>query len=178
MTEPVFIKRGLLVALMVGAQMLAPPLVALASLFAIAAVSHSAFLHEPSTLAVIVTLVILVLVNPPRDLGAQLTRRPLAVAWSVMLRWVVLLAILLLLAQASGAWHSYPRLGFEVWALFTPLLLIATTVILGTIMRRLVAVAAGRRKVIFAGYNDSSLALARSLENNPALPHAGRGFLR
>ncbi len=156
--------------------MLAPPLVALASLFTIAAVSHSVFLHEPSTLAVIVTLVILVLVNPPRDLGAQLTRRPLAVAWSVMLRWVVLLGILLLLAQAAGAWHSYPRLGFEVWALVTPLLLIATTVILGTIMRRLVAVAAGRRKVIFAGYNDSSLALAHSLESNPELPMQVEGF--
>lgn len=156
--------------------MFAPPLVALASLVVIAALSHSSFIHESSTLAVIVTLVFLVLLNPPRDLGAQLTRRPLATASTVLLRWAVLLAILLILARGAGAANTYPRLAFEAWALITPLLLVATTVILGTIMRRLVAVAAGRRKVIFAGYNDSSLALAHSLENNPELPMQVEGF--
>jgi putative colanic acid biosysnthesis UDP-glucose lipid carrier transferase len=176
LTEPVFIKRGLLVALMVGAQMFAPPLVALASLFVIAALSHSSFLHQSSTLAVIVTLVVLVLLNPPSDLGAEIRRRPIAMASSVLLRWIVLLAVLLILAQASRAATAYPRHAFEAWALITPILLVTTTAVLGMTMRRLVAVAAGRRRVIFAGYNDSSLALAHSLEGNPELPMQVEGF--
>jgi putative colanic acid biosynthesis UDP-glucose lipid carrier transferase len=166
----------MLVALMVGAQMFAPPLVALASLFAVATLSHSSFLHQSSTLAVIVTLIILVLLNPPSDLGAELRRRPSAAASSALLRWIILLAVLLLLAQASGAAGSYPRQAFAAWALITPVLLVATTAVLGVTMRRLVAVAAGRRRVIFAGYNDSSLALARSLEANPELPMQVEGF--
>jgi putative colanic acid biosynthesis UDP-glucose lipid carrier transferase len=161
---------------MVGAQMLAPPLVALTSLFIIARVSHSSFLHQSSTLAVIVTLIILVLFNPPNDLGAELQRRPAATAFSVLLRWLVLLVVLLVLAQATGAMNPYPWHAFEAWALITPSLLVVTAALLGMTMRRLVAVAASRRRVIFAGYNDSSLALAHSLEANRELPMQVEGF--
>jgi hypothetical protein len=131
LTEPVFIKRGLLLALMVGAQMLAPPLVALASLFVIAALSHSSLIHQPSALSVIVSFVILVLLMPPTDLGPHMRRRPFTSISSVLLRWVVLLAILLILAQVSGIANAYSRTAFEAWALITPILLVVITMIGG-----------------------------------------------
>ena len=157
--------------------MLAPPLVALASLFTIATVSHSSFVHQPSTLAVIITLIILVLFNPPRDLGAELQRPPSAAAFSVLLRWVVLLVVLVVLSRVTAASEPYPPWhAFEAWALITPVLLVCTIAFLGMTMRRMVAIAASRRRVIFAGYNDSSMALAHSLEANPELPMQVEGF--
>jgi putative colanic acid biosynthesis UDP-glucose lipid carrier transferase len=176
LTEPVFIKRGLLLALMVGAQMFATPLVALASLFVIAALSHSSIIHQPSALSVIVSFVIVVLLMPPTDLGPEMRRRPFTSVSSVLLRWIVLLAILLILAQVSGIANTYSRTAFEAWALITPILLVVITMIGGKFMRRMVAVAAGRRKVIFAGCNDSSLALAHSLASNPELQMQVEGF--
>jgi putative colanic acid biosysnthesis UDP-glucose lipid carrier transferase len=176
LTEPVFINRGLLVALVVGAQMFAPPVVAVASLFGVVGISHSAFLHDTTIVSVIVTLVVLVLFRAPTDVNAEMTRRPGAIAASAVLRWLMLLAILFILAKVSGISYYYPRLAFETWAMVTPILLITTTMVIGIIMRRLVAIAASRRKVIFAGYNDTSLALAHSLTNNRDLPMQVEGF--
>jgi putative colanic acid biosynthesis UDP-glucose lipid carrier transferase len=177
LTEPIFIKRGLLVAVAVGAQMFAPPLVAIASLFAIARASQSTYLHDLPTLSVVVTLIVLVLFRPPSDLGAELRQRPASMAFAVILRWILLLVALLILGKVSGTLHPYPFRAFEAWALITPVLLVVTTTVIATTMRRLVAAAAGRRKVIIAGYNESSLALARSLESARGdLPMQVEGF--
>ena len=54
--------------------------------------------------------------------------------------------------------------------------MVISTLSVGQIMRRVVASAVGSRKVIFAGYNSSSLALARTLEDNRALRLQVEGF--
>ena len=176
MTEPVLVKRGMLVALMVAVQTLAPPLVALASLYLVAQLWHISFEHASSTLAVIITLLFLVLFHPPRDLGAQLSWRPVAASFGALVRWTLLMAVLLIVRHYTNAATAYPRGAFQAWALITPILLVITTLIAGMIMRRLVSSAAYSRKVIFAGYNDSSMALARTLESNPEVPLQVEGF--
>ena len=64
------------------------------------------------------------------------------------------------------------------WALLLAVLLIVVifALIVGQIMRRVVLNAVGGRQVIFAGHNSSSLALARTLESNPALRLQVEGF--
>jgi len=176
MTEPVLIKRSILIAVMVVVQTVTPPLVALASLFLVSEYWDISFVRSPSTLATIITLQFLVLIRPPRDLAAQLSWRPVATSSGVVGRWLLLLAVLLIIGHFTRAIPLYPPRAFQVWALATPLVLIIVTVIEGLIMRRVVSSAVGNRKVIFAGYNGSSLALARSLESNPSLPLKVEGF--
>jgi putative colanic acid biosysnthesis UDP-glucose lipid carrier transferase len=176
MTEPVLIKRSILIAVMVVVQTMAPPLVALASLYLVTLYWHISFAHSPSTLAVIITLQFLVLTRPPRDLGAQLSWRPLATSSGVVGRWIVLVSVLLIIGHFTDAIGLYPRRAYQVWEIATPVALVVTTLIGGLIMRRVVSSAVGNRKVIFAGYNVSSLALARSLETNPSLPLQVEGF--
>jgi putative colanic acid biosysnthesis UDP-glucose lipid carrier transferase len=176
MTEPVLIKRSILIAVMVVVQTMTPPLVALASLYLVTLYWHISFEHSPSTLAVIITLQFLVLTRPPRDLGAQLSWRPVATSSGVVGRWVVLVAVLLIVGHFTDAIALYPRRAYQVWEIVTPVLLVVSTLIGGLIMRRVVSSAVGNRKVIFAGYNVSSLALARSLETNPSLPLHVEGF--
>jgi putative colanic acid biosynthesis UDP-glucose lipid carrier transferase len=176
MAEPVLINRSMLIALMVVAQTLTPPLAALASLYVVAHVWQISFEHSPSTLAVIITLQFLVLTNPPREVSTQLVWRPVAAAIGVILRWALLLLVLLIVAHSTDALDAYPRRAVQLWALLTPLALIVCTLSVGKIMRRVVSSSVGSRKVIFAGYNSSSLALARTLEGNPALQLQVHGF--
>jgi putative colanic acid biosynthesis UDP-glucose lipid carrier transferase len=176
MTEPVLIKSSMLIALMVVVLTVTPPLVALASLYIVVRVWHISFEQSPSALAVIITLQFLVLTHPPRDLSTQLTWRPVVAAFSVVLRWMLLVVLLLIIGHSTSAASAYPYRAFQAWAFATPVALIVSTLAVGLIMRRAVLNAVGGRRVIFAGYNSSSLALARTLESNVALRLQVEGF--
>jgi putative colanic acid biosynthesis UDP-glucose lipid carrier transferase len=176
MTEPVLINRSILIAFMVVVQTLTSPLVAIASLYVVAQIWNLSFEHSSSTLAVIITLQFLVLTHPPRDLSEQLAWRPLATSTAVVLRWALLLGALLIVGRSSNALSAYPHRAIQAWALLTPVAMVVSTLSVGQIMRRVVASAVGNRKVIFAGYNSSSLTLARTLETNRALRLQVEGF--
>jgi putative colanic acid biosynthesis UDP-glucose lipid carrier transferase len=169
MNEPVLIKRSFLIALMVCAQTLTPPLIAAASLFAVKRCWGISFSNAPATFTVIAILTFLVLLRPPRSLSSQLHWHPLAGAFGAALQWLLLLAVLLLIGYATDVLHRFPRGAILAWALITPVFLILGTVSMRYVMRRLVMSAVSARKVIFAGYNRSSLNLARRLERDPAL---------
>ena len=176
MTEPMLVKRGMLFALMVVVQTLAPPLVATLSLFLIAHFWDITFDNARPTLAVVITLLVLVLLHPPREMGSQLASRPLAAALTTLVRWALLITVLLILRHYTGTSSAYPATAVETWALITPVFLVLITLLASAVMRRLIASAAYSRRVIFAGYNDSSQALARTLEKNPEVPFQIEGF--
>jgi putative colanic acid biosynthesis UDP-glucose lipid carrier transferase len=176
MTEPVLINRSMLIAFLVVVQTLIAPLVALASLYVIALAWQLSFEHSSATLVTIVTLQFLVLTHPPRDLSEQLAWRPLNAASNVVLRWCVLVAVLLIMGHSSGALSAFPHAAFRAWAIGTPVALVVCTLAVAQVMRRVVMSAVGNRKVIFAGYNTSSLALARNLQGNRALRLQVEGF--
>ena len=174
MTEPVLIKSNLPIALMAVLQTIAPPLVAAAGMFAIAALWHVRF--SSAELAVILTLLFLVLLRPPRDLISQLNWRPGAVSGALLLQWLLLMLVLVIIGSATGAAHAYPWAAITTWALATPVLLIAGTLGVCKIMRRVILDAVSSRKVIFAGYNRASLTIARTLASNEALRLQVGGF--
>lgn len=176
MTEPVLIKSSLLIALVVVLQILTPPITALASLYVVAQAWHVSFEQAHTSLAIIITLLFLVLLHAPRDFNAQLIWRPLSTSFDVVARWAVLIVALLIVASPSSALLEYPRGALQAWAFATPIALVLTTLAGGLVMRRLVSSAVGRRKVIFAGYNDSSLALMRTLQENRLLNLQVEGF--
>ena len=51
----------------------------------------------------VIVLQFLVLTHPPRDLSEQLAWRPLAASTAVVLRWVLLLAVLLIIGRFANA---------------------------------------------------------------------------
>ena len=174
MTEPVLIKRNFLIASMVVLQTITPPLVAAGALFVVAPMWH--IVLAPAALAVILTLVFLVLVRPPRDLTSQLNWRPWAITAAVVLRWLLLIAVLAIIGSATRVTAEYPWRAIPSWILITPIALIAATLGVCKVMRRAILSAVSSRKVIFAGYNDASLDIARTLASNSALRLQVEGF--
>ena len=175
MPQPVLLKQSFLIALLTGVQALVPAIVAIASLYLTVILFGHRF--DPSSASmVIVGVLCLVLVQPPREVSTQLTSQRLSAVADVILRWMLMLAVLLAVGYVTKTLNGFPRRVFLTWAAVTPVALIAVTLAMQELMRRFLMNAFDNRSAIIAGYNQSSLELARRLKNNPGMRVEVSGF--
>jgi putative colanic acid biosynthesis UDP-glucose lipid carrier transferase len=161
---------------MMGAQALLPALVAVGCLYATIFAFRSGFDPLSSGITV-VAVVCLVLVQPPREVTAQLTSPRLSAVLAVIYRWLLILAAILGIAYVTKAHlQDYPRRVFLTWAAVTPCVLILSTLAMQEFMRRFLMQAINARSAVIAGYNTSSVELARRLKRNPGMRLEVKGF--
>ena len=176
MTQPVQFRQSLLIALLTGAQAVLPAIVAVAALYVTIIAFGSQFDLRSSGI-VVVAVVCLVLIQPPREVTAQLTSPRVSAVVDVLFRWFLILAVLLGIAYVTKSpLQFYPRRVFLTWAVCTPMVLIVATLAMQEFMRRFLMNAFEARIAIIAGYNGSSLELARRLKKNPGMRLEVAGF--
>ena len=168
MTQPVLLRQSFLIATMTAVQSIMPWVVAMAVLYGLLRF-YGLPLVSSSMVIMVVAVLCLVLVEPPRDVTLQLASASLPAATGIIVRWLMLLAALLTVNYFSGLLDNFPKNLIWSWLVLTPLALIVTTLLLQAIMRRLLMRASGRRRAVFAGYNESSLMLAHRISDNPGL---------
>jgi len=165
-----------LIALLTGAQAVLPAIVAVAALYVTIIAFGSQFDLRSSGI-VVVAVVCLVLIQPPREVTAQLTSPRVSAVVDVLFRWFLILAVLLGIAYVTKSpLQAYPRRVFLTWAVCTPMVLIVATLAMQEFMRRFLMNAFEARIAIIAGYNGSSLELARRLKKNPGMRLEVAGF--
>jgi len=175
MTQPVLFKQSFLIAVLAGIQAVMPAVVAVASLYATIIFFGIAF-NRSSQAIIIVAVLCLILVQPPREVNTQLTSARISAVADVIFRWLLLLAVMLAIGYVTHSLAEYPRRIFITWAVVTPVALVFSTLAMQEIMHRFLMNAFDNRSAIFAGYNNSSLELARRLKNNPAMRLEVSGF--
>ena len=175
MTQPVLFKQSFLIATLAGIQALIPAVVAVVSLYATIVFFGIEF-DRSSEAIIIVAVLCLVLVQPPREVSTQLTSARLSAVVDVIVRWMLLLGVMLAIGYVTKSLTDYPRRIFLTWAVVTPVALIVVTLAMQEVMHRFLMSAFDKRSAIFAGYNNSSLELARRLTNNPAMSLDVSGF--
>ena len=175
MTQPVLFKQSFLVAVMAALQAIMPAVVAVASLYATIILFGNTF--DPSSAAIVIVAVLcLILVQPPREVSTQLASARVSAVVDVIFRWMLLLGVLLAVGYITHSLTQYPRSIFLTWAVVTPVALIAATLAMQEMMRRFLMRAFDNRSAIIAGYNSSSLELARRLKSNPGMRLEVSGF--
>jgi len=175
MTQPVLAKQSFLLALLSGLQALMPTLVAIATLYATITFSGTRF--DPSSAAVVIaTVLCLILVQPPREVTSQLTSERVSAVVDVVFRWLLLLVVLLAVGYITKTLEAMPRRIFLTWAVVTPVFLSVVTLAMQEMMRRFLMSVFDNRSAVIAGYNNSSLELARRLQDNPAMRLSVSGF--
>jgi putative colanic acid biosynthesis UDP-glucose lipid carrier transferase len=175
MTQPVLLKQSFLIAVMIGVQAVMPAVVAVGSLYATIIFFDKGF--DPSSAAIVIVAVLcLVLVQPPREASTQLASTRVSAVIDVIFRWLLLLGILLAVGYVTKSLNEYPRSVFLTWAVGTPVALIVATLGMQEVMRRFLMSAFDNREAIIAGYNSASLELAERLKNNPGLRVTVTGF--
>jgi putative colanic acid biosynthesis UDP-glucose lipid carrier transferase len=175
MTQPVLFKQSFLIAVLAGIQAVMPAIVAVASLYA-TIVFFGIVFDRSSQAIIIVAVLCLILVQPPREVSTQLTSARISAVADVIFRWLLLLAVMLAIGYVTHSLAEYPRRIFITWAVVTPVPLAFSTLLMQEIMHRFLMSAFDNRSAIFAGYNNSSLELARRLKNNPAMRLEVSGF--
>ena len=150
MTQPVLFKQSFAIALLAGVQAVMPAIVAVASLYATITLFGKVF-DRSSEAIVIVAVLCLVLIQPPREVSTQLTSARLSAVGDVIFRWLMLLVVMLAVGYVTKSLVDYPRRVFLTWAILTPLALIAVTLGMQEIMHRFLMNAFDKRSAIFAG---------------------------
>ena len=176
MTQPVLAKQSFLIAILAGVQAIMPAAVAVAMLYATIIVLGNSF--DPSSSSIVIVAVLcLVLVQPPREVGSQITSPRISAVVDVIFRWLMILAALLAIGYITKLpLEAYPRRVFLTWAATTPVALIVATLTMQEVMRRFLLNAFDSRSAIIAGYNSSSLELSRRLKSNPSMRLDVAGF--
>src|ERR1700719_312774 len=175
MTQPVLFKQSFLIAVLAGIEAVMPAVVAVASLYA-TIVFFGIVFNRSSEAIIIVAVLCLILVQAPREVTTQLTSARISSIADVLFRWMLLLAVMLAIGYVTKSLTDYPRRIFLTWAVVTAAALIFSTLAMQEVMHHFLMNAFENRTAIFAGYNNSSLELARRLKNNPAMRLKVSGF--
>jgi len=176
MTQPVLFKQSILIAGLTAIQAVTPAIVAVVSLYATIVLLGNDF-DPSSTDIVIVVVVCLALIQPPREVNPQFTSPRVSAVVDVISRWFLVVAVLLAIGYVTKSpLQTYPRRVFLTWAAVTPVALVVAALVMQEIMRRFLMSASDMRSAIIAGYNNSSLELARRLKKNPGMRIEVTGF--
>src|SRR5277367_3299647 len=175
MTQPVLYKQSFLIAILATIQAVVPAAVAVLSLY-LTIVFFGIPFDRSSQAIIIVAVLCLVLVQAPREVATQLTSARLSAAADVIFRWLLLLAVMLAIGYVTKSLTEYPRRIFLTWAAVTPFALVGATMLMQEVTHHFLMNAFENRNAIFAGYNNSSVELARRLKNNPVMRLQVSGF--
>jgi putative colanic acid biosynthesis UDP-glucose lipid carrier transferase len=175
MTQPLLFKQSFAIAVLAGLQAVMPAVVAVAALY-VTIIFFGIVFDRSSEAIIIVAVLCLILVQAPREVTTQLTSARIASVMDVIFRWLLLLAVMLAIGYVTKSLTDYPRRIFLTWAVVTPVALIFSTLAMQEVMHHFLMNAFDNRSAIFAGYNNSSLELARRLKNNPAMRLQVSGF--
>ncbi len=176
MTQPVLFKQSFLIALFTAVRAVTPAVVAIGSLYATIVMYRRTF-DSSSAAVVIVAVVCLVLIQPPREISAQITSPRVSAVVEVIVRWLVVVALLLGIGYVTKSpLQAYPRRVFLTWAVVTPVELIVAALAMQEIMRRFLISAFDVRRVVIAGYHNGSVDLARRMKRNPGMRLEVTGF--
>lgn len=174
MTEPIIVRHGSLFALVVMLETIAPALVAVGSLYGMICFFQAGYDDFYVILSVLVGLLSLLLPgNRGNSLAQPMGAMPLAFA--VIVRWMIIVAILLAIGYVTKHSEEYSRRVVLTWVVVTPAILIAVTLMLHEALRRLLFDPALVRKVAFVGCNEASLSLARGVASGAS--HMGMSII-
>lgn len=176
MNEPIVLRKPFQIAVVTLLQVTVPALVAVGSLLATMAFCQVDFDRKYGVLVSLVTALAALLLQPPKTLGSQMLVARLPLAFSMLLRWIVMIAILLMIGYATKYSEDFSRRVSLIWVSVTPALLIASVLALRELLKRVLYDAGSARRVIFAGCNDTSQSLAQRLRASPELCMSVAGF--
>ena len=101
MNEPIVFKRSVLIGQLALVQFLAAPIVAIGMLYGLAVLYEVEFDSEFRVLAVLVALLAPTVLRRPRIVPIEILPRAWSIATSLILRWMLLLAILFAIGYAT-----------------------------------------------------------------------------
>ncbi len=162
-------KQSLGVASVGAAQHLLQPLIVMGCLWVCTQAYGMTWDDFYTALLVIVGVLAVLLLQPSRYSSSNLFVDRFPLAFGILLRWAVLVAVLLAIGFATKLSSHFSRRVLLTWAFLTPVALVLASLVFNEILRRMLSQADNVRRVVFAGFNEVSESLASKLRENPDL---------
>lgn len=176
-TPPLLFKRqSALAAIFFSLRAAAPAAVSILTLYVLAELTSTAATDYFSAVTIIVTILSITLLQSPRTPAAELITPRMVVSLGLLVRWAVLLVALLIIGFIAGYPPAYSPPVMLLWAVATPALLIPSMLLLDEVARRVLCRPSNGRKVVFAGYNNTSQQLAERFSRHAELCMRVQGF--
>jgi putative colanic acid biosynthesis UDP-glucose lipid carrier transferase len=169
MNEPIVFKRSVVIGQLVLIQLLVPPLVAFGTLFVLTRIYDVQFDTGFQVLSVLVAILSPTVMKRPQVNALTVIPRWGSIAVSLVLRWLLLLAILFAIGYATKTSTEFSRRVVLTWAAVTPIPLIFVSITFNEIVRRFMLAPSNVRVAVVAGYNDVAIALAERVSADPGL---------
>jgi putative colanic acid biosynthesis UDP-glucose lipid carrier transferase len=99
-----------------------------------------------------------------------------SIAVSLIMRWLVLLALLFAIGYATKTSTEFSRRVVLTWAVVTPVPLILISIAFNEVVRRFMLAPSNLRSAVVAGYNEVSITLVERILENPNLGIRVEGF--
>ena len=176
MNEPIVFKQSVLIGQFVLVQLLAPPAIAIGMLYGLLLFYEVPFDAEFRILAVLIAILTPTVIRRPRVDSLAMLPKSWSIGASILLRWLLLLAILIAIGYVTKSSAQFSRRVILTWALVTPVPLILVSIVLHELIRRFMHSPQNARAAVIAGYNDVSLALAERVRNNREFGIVVKGF--
>jgi len=169
MNEPIVFKRSVLIGQLVLMQLLVPPIVAIGMLFALTLAYEVRFDAEFRMLAILVAILAPLVMKRPQVSTLTVLPRWGSITVSLVMRWLVLLALLFAIGYATKTSTEFSRRVVLTWAVITPIPLILVSIAFNEIVRQFMLAPSNLRTAVVAGYNEVSIALAERILADPGL---------
>ena len=167
MNDPVILKNSLGVAVLTLLQVVAPAIAAVVCLYAVDASFTVPYVGNINLLALLTfLLMLLMLPRQRRTTEARIFNRAIPLSAGVILRWLAVLAVLLVIGFTTKESQDFPRRVLLTWAVVTAPVLVLVTLVHDRMMHRALSDPANARRVVFAGINEVSVALAMQLKTS------------
>jgi putative colanic acid biosynthesis UDP-glucose lipid carrier transferase len=176
MNEPIVFKQSVLVRQLVLIQVLVTPILAIGMLFGLAHAYDWNYGNQLRVVAVLVAILAPTVFKRPELSTLTILPRWGTIAFSLVFRWLVLLAILFVIGYVTKTSEEFPRRVVISWALITPIPLIFVSITVNEIVRRFMLAPSNIRTAVVAGYNDVSQVLLQRIQADPALGLRLAGF--
>jgi putative colanic acid biosysnthesis UDP-glucose lipid carrier transferase len=157
-------------------QRVAPGLITIISLLTLCVLYDVEFDQSMAILAALSGILVVAMIHPGRNYGLGLNNPRVALAISVVHRWVMMLALLLLVAYMAKFSAEYSRRVVLTWAAATPVGITLVSLWLQELMDRAMSNTANQSSALFVGVNEGSLELAKRMRRNPRLNMRVSGF--
>lgn len=165
MPEPILYRNSLPIALVQLLQASVPAIAAAAMLRFIAHLCNVAFDDKYVGLAAVSAALALGIFAPARNASYYLTtRRPSALIGTAV-KWIMLLAALLLIGYFLKVSSHFSRRLIGIWIVATPLVLMGVVALLHELMRHMLLDRGNARSTVLVGYNGLSRDLSRRLSS-------------
>jgi putative colanic acid biosynthesis UDP-glucose lipid carrier transferase len=131
----------------------------------------------PYQALIIIVMLMALIFFPHRNWNTEiLSTRFWSISLSVISRWFLLVAVLLVLGYATKTSSVFSRKALFTWVIVTPPLLVLAEVTIMHIVSRLVMSAGNRRKVVIAGAGELGQKLASRIQSSPKFGMELAGF--